>query len=178
MEESANRAVLRLHTRLELTKRTILTFPPGAPDAPLDLLLMVPGIRSIDLHRYRARLNLEPDADPAAVAVAASGALMPAWGRALEMPVEPEPRAFAASVAPGRRVAESLEMAGDDRLLGALFRVHGVAEAIAEDERVTVRPGRLFSWERVEPGVLAVLADARSTPDQRGGGTPSGSPSG
>jgi hypothetical protein len=161
VERTPNPAVVRIHTRLELTKRTIATFPPGSPGAPLDLLLMVPGVRSIDVHRYRVRVNLTPEGDADAVAAAAAGVLMPAWGREVDLPEEAEPRVFPiSSPARRRRAAESLEMAGDDRLLSTLFRVHGVEEGIVDGDRLTVRPGRLFSWERIEPGVLGALEDA------------------
>ena len=160
LEAATNPSVLRLHTMLELTKRTIVTCPPGTPDAPLDQLLIVPGIRSIDLHRYLVRLNLHPHADAATVWSTAMGSLMPSWGRPVEpSELEPDPRPFPIDYDGPRAVAESAEMAGSQPLLGALFRVHGVAEAILEPGRVVVRPGRLFDWQHLQPRVLAALAD-------------------
>jgi hypothetical protein len=165
LEGATNPSVLRLHTMLELTKRTIVACPPGDPGAPLDLVLMIPGVRSLDLHRYVARVNLHPHADDAAVRSAITGSLMPAWGRPVDLPEpEPEARPFQLGEPGPRRVAESLEMAGDDPLLSALLRVHGVAEAIAEGEEVRVRPGRLFDWELVAPRVVSALAEPSDPP--------------
>lgn len=59
----SNPMVLVLNTTVELTRETIKTCPPSRPPRPLDRLFEVPGIRSIDLHRYRARLNIAPGAD-------------------------------------------------------------------------------------------------------------------
>ncbi|MEX0754813.1 MAG: hypothetical protein WD556_06805 [Actinomycetota bacterium] len=160
VEAAANPSVLRLHTMLELTKRTIVGCPPGDPGAPLDLLLVIPGVRSIELHRYLARLNLYPGADIGGVWSAVVGSLMPSWGRPVDPPeIEHDPRSFPVDDNGPRRVAESFEMAADDPILIAMFRVHGVAEAILEHGRVGIRPGRLFDWEHLHPRVLAALAE-------------------
>ena len=91
---------------------------------------------------------------------------MPVWGRPVDLPEPPpDPRAFPAAEAGPRRVAESLEMAGDDLLLSGLFRVHGVAEAIAEAGQVRVRTGRLFDWDHVQPRVVAALAGPAGPPE-------------
>jgi hypothetical protein len=58
LEGARNRSVLLLHTTIELTRVTIQPCPPARAPWPLDRLLSIPGIRSMDLHRYRARLNL------------------------------------------------------------------------------------------------------------------------
>src|SRR6266542_2477928 len=58
-----NPRVVVVHTTAELTRETIQTCPPSRPPRPVDELLEVPGIRSIDLHRYRARVNLAPGID-------------------------------------------------------------------------------------------------------------------
>ena len=64
----ANPSVLRLHTAEELTDRTIVTCPPALPPAPLELLSALPGVRTLNLHRYRCRVNLRPEADAIASA--------------------------------------------------------------------------------------------------------------
>jgi hypothetical protein len=58
LERAANPTVLRLRTTVQLTGRTIETCPPAFTPRPLGLLLEIPGVRSVDLHRYLARLNL------------------------------------------------------------------------------------------------------------------------
>jgi hypothetical protein len=60
VEGATNPSVLRIHVTDELTLRTIETCPPGVAPRPLDRLLQVPGVRSIDLHRYRAGRFLGP----------------------------------------------------------------------------------------------------------------------
>ena len=111
------------------------------------------------------RALLHPHAEAASVGSTITGSLMPVWGRPVELPEPPpEPRTFPASGAGPRRVAESLEMAGEDPMLSALFRVHGVAEAIAEDGAVRVRAGRLFDWDHVQPRVVAALAGPGEPP--------------
>ena len=52
LSRATNPAVLRLHTTLELTPATIETCPPSEPPHPLDRLLEIRGIRSMDLHRH------------------------------------------------------------------------------------------------------------------------------
>ena len=160
LEAATNPSVLRLHTMLELTKRTIVTCPPGTPDAPVDQLLIVPGIRSIDLHRYLVRPQPPPARRRGHGVVHGDGIADAVMGRPVEpSELEPDPRPFPIDYDGPHAVTESAEMAGSRRLLGALFRVHGVAEAILEPGRVVVRPGRLFDWEHLEPRVLAALAD-------------------
>lgn len=157
LERAANPRVIRVHTRVELTRATIEKCPPASPPEGLRSLLTVDGVRSVDLHRYRARLNLSPgcDAKPAWDGVAR--AIEQAWGAPAPLPGEPAPRAFDVDYEGPRIVAESPEMAGLDPTLVALFRVPGVAEVILEAGRVWVRPGRLFSWEDVETSVRRAL---------------------
>lgn len=161
LEPVTNPAVLRLHVDAELTARTIATCPPEEPPAPLAPVLDVEGVRSLDLHRYRARLNLDADADAQVVAGRVSDAIVPGWGEAVELPSDEGPKAFESVGEGPRRVAESLEMAErsrDVRLL-ALFDVDGVAEVVAGEGLVLVRLGRLFGWdERMRSRVSAAVA--------------------
>lgn len=60
LERAANPTVLRLHATLELTRGTIETCPPASAPLPLRRLLGIAAVRSVDLHRYRVRLNLTP----------------------------------------------------------------------------------------------------------------------
>ncbi len=145
---ASNPTVLRLHTSLELTQSTIETCPPSTPPYPLDRLLDIPGIRSIDLHRYRARLNLLPGSDPHAITRQVRELLAEEWGRASSKRDDPA-RTFPMPYWGPRFVAESLRMAGSQPILRALFGVPGVAEAILEPGHVRVRLGRLFSWNEV-----------------------------
>lgn len=149
LEPVTNPTVLRLHVDEELTSRTIATCPPGEPPPQLAPLLDLECVRSLDLHRYRARLNLDADADAHVVAARVSDAIVHLFGVAVELPFDEGPKAFESTVSGPRRVAESHEMAersGDVRLL-ALFDVDGVAEAIAGEGLVLVRLGRLFAWD-------------------------------
>ena len=113
-------------------------------------MLAVDRVGSVDLHRYRARVNLSPSCDATAAWEEVAQAIEAAWGAPAPLPGEPTPRAFELAYEGPRIVAESLEMATPDATLVALFGVPGVAEAILEAGRVWVRPGRLFSWEDVE----------------------------
>lgn len=65
MEALPNPSVLRLHTTEELTDRTILTCPPGAPPTPLDRLLAGRPFRTRPLADERAAILLPevPDID-------------------------------------------------------------------------------------------------------------------
>jgi len=122
----------------------------------VDELLEVPGIRSIDLHRYRARVNLAPGIDRDEITRQVHELLGNEWG--LTSPGRDEPaRTFDVSYAGPKLVAESLRMAGSQPILRALFRVPGVVEAIMESGLVRVRLGRLFSWAEVEDGVQGAL---------------------
>ena len=122
-------------------------------------MLEVSGIRSIDLHRYRARLNLVAGAGVDALARRVSEILSEAWGPASATHAEPA-RAFPVPYTGVRLVAESMAMAGSQPLLRALFGVPGVAEAILEPGHMRVSLGRLFSWADTEPAVTIALAGA------------------
>lgn len=158
LDGAPNPAVLRLHVTQELTDHTIVTCPPGDPRPPLDQLLGIEGVRSIDLHRYRARLNLVPTAARGAVISATTALLRQAWGDPAPLLIEELPRAFEVRHGGPRQVAESLQMAEDEPVLEVLFEVAGVAEAIAGDGLVLVRLGRLFRWDDVQRAVQAALA--------------------
>lgn len=158
LEDAANPSVIRLHVDVELTAETIVTCPPGQAPAPLDALLLLEGLRTIDLHRYRARLNLEPGAGRANVWDEVEAALAAAWGEAEALPIEELPRAFEIEHGRPRAVAESLSMAGDHSMLAALFSVDGVAEAIVGEGIALVRLGRLFRWDAAEDPVREALA--------------------
>ncbi len=157
VEEALNPTVLRIHLTGELTTATIVTCPPATAPAPLDRLLAVDGVRSIDLHRYRVRLNLAPGVDRGLIASRVTDALREAWGDPSVLQPEELPRAFAVDHKGPRRVAESLEMAAGDPFLTAAFGVDGVAEAIAAPHLVLVKLGVMFRWADVEPAVGAAL---------------------
>jgi hypothetical protein len=147
-----------------LTDATIELCPPARPPSPLDRLLEVSGVRSIDLHRYRARLNLVPDADADAIAGRIHAILADAWGVPFARRAEPV-RAFPVRYAGVRLVAESLAMAGSQPFLRALFQVDGVSEAILEPGLVRIRLGALFAWVDVEEDVARGLDDLREAAD-------------
>ena len=160
LEVAPNPRVILVHTTVELTRATIETCPPASPPEGLRAMLAVDGVRSVDLHRYRARLNLSPGCDARAAWDGVAWAIAAAWGAPVPLPGEPAPRAFEVAYEGPRIVGESLEMAAPDPTLAALFRVPGVAEAILVAGRVWVRPGRLFSWEEVEAPVRRALQSA------------------
>ena len=157
LERAPNPRVIRVHTTVELTRATIEKCPPASPPEELRSLLAVNGVRSLDLHRYRTRLNLDPGSDAKAAWDGVARAIEAAWGAPAPLPGEPPLRAFEVAYQGPRIVAESPEMAVSDATLAALFRVPGVAEAILEAGRVWVRPGRLFSWEDLETSVRRAL---------------------
>jgi len=157
LERAPNPRVIRVHTSVELTQATIEKCPPASPPEGLSSLLAVDGVRSVDLHRYRARLNLNPGCDAKATWEGVARAIEAAWGAPAPLPVDPPPRGFEVAYEGPRILAESPEMAAPDATLVALFRVPGVTEAILEAGRVWVRPGRLFSWEDLETSVRLAL---------------------
>ena len=159
LETTPNPAVLRIHVGHELTDRTIVTSPPAELEHPLAGLLELDAVRTIDLHRYRVRVNLRPDADRD-VDGGARGRRSShrAWGAARTLDADAGPRAFEVRHEGPRTVAESAEMAAGHPLLEAVFDVEGVSEAIVGDDLVLVRLGRLFAWPDAEPQVIRALA--------------------
>jgi hypothetical protein len=157
LERARNPSVLGLHTTVELTRATIETCPPARAPWPLDRLSSIRGVRSMDLHRYRARLNLAPGTDRALVEVRIREILSPELGSPGDLPAEPLPRTFAVRYGGPRAVAESPLMARSQPVLRAAFLAPGVAEAILTEGVVQVRLGRLFAWDQVEEAVRKAL---------------------
>ena len=157
LERAPNPRVIRVHTTVELTRATIEKCPPASPPEGLRSLLEGERVRSVDLHRYRARLNLDPGCDARAAWDGVARAIEATWGAPAPLPGEPPPQAFDVAYEGPRIVAESPEMAVPDATLVTVFRVPGVAEAILEADMVWVRLGRLFSWEDVETSVRRAL---------------------
>lgn len=157
MEAVANPSVLRLHTTEELTDRTLMTCPPASPPTPLDLLLTLPGVRSLNLHRYRCRVNLRPGADAIASANATETTLLSVWGPPEPLPPEEDPRAFTIRREGPRIVAESRVMARSDSIAQAMFDVPGVVEVMLGPGIALVRLGHLFQWSAVQRDVVRAL---------------------
>jgi hypothetical protein len=151
-----NPAVLRLDTTSELTRGTIETSPPSTAPAPLDQLLRLVWIRSIDLHGYRARLNLSPGADAGSIGRKAGAVLAEAWGPASPLRSEPA-RGYPVPYRGARTVAESLQMAGSQPILRGLFALPGVVEAILEPGLVRITLGPLFAWADVGAAIDEVV---------------------
>jgi len=158
IEPAMNPSVVRVHVTNELTDRTIVTSPPADLDRPLAGLIEIEAVRTIDLHRYRIRLNLRHGADRGRTAAHAHDILAAAWGEPVPLEPDPGPRAFAVDREGARTVAESAQMAAGHPHLEAVFRVDGVSEAIAGDGMVLVALGRLFTWKDREGPVGAALA--------------------
>ncbi len=169
IEDAPNPAVLRVHVDVALTDETILTSPPAAAPEPIDRLLELEAIRSLDIHRYRVRLNLWPGAGPTETLGHVAGVLEAAWGPAADLEPDPGPRAFAAAVAGARTVAESPAMAAGHPILEAVFGVGGVSEAIVGDGMVLVRLGRLFGWDERQEAVQVEIAGASGMPGSTSG---------
>jgi len=157
LERPANPAVLRIHVDHQLTDRTIVTSPPAEIARPLAGLLELEAVRTVDLHRYHARVNLAYGADRDDAVGHVVDILDAAWGRESSDGSESDPRAFEIDYVGPRVVAESAEMAAGRDLLVRLFTVAGVREAILGDGLALVRIGRLFTWAAVEPAVTAAL---------------------
>ena len=157
VEAVSNPSVVRLHTTEELTDRTIETFPPAVPPAPLDRLLALPEVRALNLHRYRCRMNLRPGTSAIAVGDAAERRLLTAWGAPEPLPPQEEPRAFAIRREGPRVVAESREMAEGEGVAAALFDVRGVVEIVLGRGIALVRLGRMFRWSAVQADVVRAL---------------------
>lgn len=163
IEGAPNPTVLRVHVGRCLTDRTIVSCPPDPAPAPFDGFLEIDGVRSIDLHPYRVRVNLSPGGGRGAVSSRAATFLRAAYGPGSALGTEPLPRAFAHPYAGARRVAESLEMADASGvpLVASLFEVVGVAEVVLGPGIVLVRIGRLFDWDAVGPVVAEAVAGAQ-----------------
>ncbi|MGZ8596199.1 MAG: hypothetical protein ACXWYJ_11115 [Actinomycetota bacterium] len=133
--------------------------PARGGSRPVDAVGEIEGVRGLDLHRHRVRVNLEPGAGRAAVSQAAAQLLEAAWGAPDPLPLDEGPRAFSVDHTGPRLVAESPVMAAQqgDTTLIRVFEVPGVVEAIAGDGLVLVRLGRLFAWNDVEAEVSAAL---------------------
>jgi len=172
IEPATNPNVVRVHVTDELTDRTILTSPPAEVAMPIAGLLEIEAVRTIDLHRYRIRLNLRPGSDRVRTAAHARDVLVAGWGEPVRLAPDEGPRVFEIADRGPRTVAESAEMAQGHPLLEALFGVEGVSEAIAGDGLLLVRLGRLFDWDAQQPAVRAVLRGVRPQPSSDIGGTP------
>jgi hypothetical protein len=161
LEPPANPNVLRIHVDHELTDRMIVTSPPATVGHPLGGLLELEAVRTVDLHRYHARVNLAHGADRSVTARHVREILRPAWGdEVAAVEAASDPRAFEVDYAGPRVVAESAEMAAGRDLLERLFAVDGVREAILGEGLALVSIGRLFTWSTVEPAVVGVLRPA------------------
>jgi hypothetical protein len=158
LEATPNPATLRVHVGHELTDRTIVTSPPAELEHPLGGLLELDAVRTLDLHRYRVRVNLRPDADRDEAAANVGEILASGWGPPGLLEDDAGPRAFQVRHLGPRTVAESWEMAAGHPLLEAVFVVDGVSEAIVGEDVVLVRLGRLFAWTHAEPQVIRALA--------------------
>jgi hypothetical protein len=156
-DAAANPTVLRLHVDRELTTETITSCPPASPPEPLDRLFEIGAIARIDLHRYRARLNLRPDADRDEASANTRGVLEAFLGPAAPLGADEGPRAFGSPYSAERRVAESPAMARGVPLLEALFELDGTSEVIAAPGLVLVRLGRLHTWDEAEAAVARVV---------------------
>ena len=162
LEPPPNPSVLRVHVDHELTDRTIVTGPPATIAHPLGGLLELEAVRTVDLHRYHARLNLAHGADRSTTARHVREILLPAWGAEVAaVGAASDPRAFEVDYAGPRVVAESAEMAAGRELLERLFTVDGVREAILGEGLALVSIGRLFAWSAVEPAVVGALGPRR-----------------
>jgi hypothetical protein len=163
IEGAPNPTVLRVHVRTCLTDRTIVSCPPDPAPPPFDRFLEIEGVRSIDLHPYRVRVNLLPGGGRGSVSPRVTALLRVAYGPAVTLGVEPPPRAFAHPYDGARRVAESAEMADASgvQVAAALFEVTGVSEVVLGPGVVLVRIGRLFDWGALASGVVAAVAGAQ-----------------
>jgi hypothetical protein len=86
LETAPNPRIIRVHTTVELTRATIEKCPPATPPEGLRSLLAVDGVRSVDLHRYRARLNLNPGFDAKAAWEEVARVIEAAWGLPFPFP--------------------------------------------------------------------------------------------
>jgi hypothetical protein len=159
IEGVPNPTVLRVHVDEVLTDLTIVTCPPEVAAMPLGGVLEIEAVRSLDLHRYRARINLRPGVAVGDVRRHVEEILTPTWGAESPLTEDEGPRAFSIDRDGPRLVAESLEMATGHRddVLVRLLEVDGVVEAIVGEGVVLVRLGRLFGWDEAEARVSVAL---------------------
>ncbi len=164
LETAQNPSVLRLHARTELTRMTIERCPPASPPEMLEPVLALDDVRSVDLHRYRARINLAAGVEALGVLPSLERLLADRMGPAEPLSPEPPSQAYPVEHEEPRLVAESLEMAGDHTMLRALFETEGVVEAILGTGLLLVRLGRLFTWEECGPAVQRALDSGAAGP--------------
>jgi hypothetical protein len=94
IEPATNPSVVRIHVAEELTDRTIVTSPPADVAMPVAGLLEIEAVRTIDVHRYRIRLNLRPGSDRVRTAAHARDVLVAGWGEPIRLEPDEGPRAF------------------------------------------------------------------------------------
>src|SRR3954470_23256601 len=80
LEHPTNPSVLRVHVDHELTDRTIVSSPPAAIAHPLAGLLEIEAVRTVDLHRYHARVALRHGMDREVATEHVRDILRTAWG--------------------------------------------------------------------------------------------------
>src|SRR5437868_13327435 len=93
LERPANPSVLRVHVDHQLTDRTIVTSPPAEIAHPLAGLLELDAVRTVDLHRYHARVNLGHGTDRDIAADHVDDLLSAAWGDGDDGGTDSAPRA-------------------------------------------------------------------------------------
>jgi hypothetical protein len=152
-EPKRNPNLVVYHTTTELTMEVVDDFW-GSP-----ALRAVPGIGRITANRYRARIWRRSGAVWDAIFEKLDAAMRATLGaaRVEPCPADDDHRMFPLpDSAPGhtpRAVYEGVKVAAADPLAASLFAIEGVAEVILDGRSVTVRKGRLFSWEKLEPEI-------------------------
>ena len=149
IEGAPNPTVLRVHVGWCLTDRTIVSCPPGPAPAPFDGFLEIDGVRSIDLHPYRVRVNLSPGGGRGSVS--SPRRFLAACGPGAALGTEPLPRAFAhpyAGARGWRRARRWPSIGGAGR--GVALRGDGGGRGRA-GPGVGRADRRLFDWDAVGP---------------------------
>src|SRR4029077_11864972 len=95
IEPAANPSVVRVHVAHELTDRTIVTTPPADVSMPVAGLLEIEAVRTVDMHRYRMRLNLRPGSDRTRTTSHGRAVLGAGGGEPVTLASDEGPRAFA-----------------------------------------------------------------------------------
>ena len=147
-EPTANPNVHVYHTTAALTEAVVDRAPAGVRE--------VAGVANASANRYRMRVFRDPAVAWEALLPAVDGAVRRALGVAAIEPCPPpdDHRRFEVPGPPRpKAVFEGVLAAARDPLAAALFAIDGVAEVVLEGAGVTVRKGRLFGWERLEPGI-------------------------